>query len=66
MALFKRCYKLTLTINGKTKIYQELATSDVSLKIEFDTTASVNGAFSNGTITIFGLKQEDIAFLATN
>ena len=66
MALFKRCYKLTLTINGKTKIYQELATSDVSLKIEFEVTASVNGAFSNGIITIFGLKQEDTAFLATN
>lgn len=66
MALFKRCYKLTLTINGKTKIYQELETSDKSLKIEFETSASVNGAFSNGTITIFGLRQEDLAFLSTN
>lgn len=66
MALFKRCYKLTLNFNGKSLVYQELATNETSLKIDFETQASVNGAFSSGTITIAGLKQEDIAYLSTN
>lgn len=66
MALFKRCYKLSIDIGNIRKTYQELSGDDVSLKIDFDVDMSANGSFSKGNITIIGLPQNDIALLATN
>ena len=66
MALFNRSWRLTIDIDGVSKTYQERSAQDTSLKIDFEIDSSVGGAFSNGTITIFGLSNADIAFLATN
>ena len=66
MALFKRCYKLSIDIGNIRKTYQELSGDDVSLKIDFDVDMSANGSFSKGNITIIGLPQNDIALLSTN
>lgn len=66
MALFNRSWRLTIDIDGVAKTYQERSAQDTSLKIDFEIDSSVGGAFSNGTITIFGLSNADIAFLATN
>lgn len=66
MALFKRCYKLSIDIGSIRKTYQELSGDDVSLKIDFDVDMSANGSFSKGNITIIGLPQNDIALLSTN
>lgn len=66
MALFKRCWRLKIQINDIVKVYQELTGDECSLKIDFNVDVSFNGNFSNGEITITGLTQRDIAFLATN
>lgn len=66
MALFKRCWRLSIQIENTLKIYQELSNNDTSLKIDFNIEMSFNGNFSNGDILITGLTQRDIAFLATN
>ena len=66
MALFKRCWRLSIQIDDVVKTYQELANDETSLKIDFNVDSSFNGTFSNGEITITGLTQRDIAFLSTN
>ena len=65
MALFKRCWRLSIQIDDVVKTYQELANDETSLKIDFNVDSSFNGTFSNGEITITGLTQRDIAFLST-
>lgn len=66
MALFKRCFRLKITMGAMVKIYQELSADDESIKIDFDTSACINGNFSNGNITITGLTKSDMQFLSTN
>ena len=65
MALFKRCYRLSIDIDKTRKVYKDLL-GDEGLKIDFDVDMSANGNFSKGNITITGLAQQDMAFLATN
>lgn len=66
MALLNRSWRLSLEINGVAKTYQELENNSTSLKIDFEVDSSINGAFSNGIITIYGLSNDDVAFLSTN
>ena len=65
MAIFKRSWRLTLQIGkDKAKVFQELENSDMSLKIEFDTTSKTS-SFSEGTITIYNLAKDDMYYLAS-
>lgn len=66
MPIFNRAYRLTLQIDKVLKTYQELNVGEQSLKIDFEVDMSAGGSFSKGNLTITGLKQNDIAFLATN
>lgn len=65
MQSFKRTWKLSVQIKNTIKTYQELDYADMSLKIEFDVTMGVSGAFSNGNITIFGLTNDDMQYLVS-
>lgn len=66
MALFKRAWRLSVQIGDTLKTYQELNSIDESLKIDFNVKSSLDGDFSEGDITISGLKISDTAFLGTN
>lgn len=66
MPIFNRAYRLTLQIDKVLKTYQELNVGEQSLKIDFEVDMSAGGTFSKGNLTITGLNQNDIAFLATN
>ena len=66
MALFKRAWRLSVQIGETMKTYQELNSIDESLKINFSAKSSLEGEFSEGDITISGLKISDTAFLGTN
>ena len=47
------------------KTYEELNYTDRSLKIQFNITMGVEGAFANGSITIYGLSNNDMEYLAS-
>ena len=66
MAIFKRAWRLSVQIGDTLKTYQEIATGDESLKIDFKVKSALDGDFSEGDITISGLKITDTAFLGTN
>lgn len=66
MALFKRAWRVSFQIGDTLKTFQELQSADESLKIDFSVTSSTDGGFSQGSITLTGLKRDDIAFLSTN
>lgn len=65
MEIFKRSWRLKVQIGSTLKTYQELGFTDQSLKIDFDITMGVAGAFSNGTITIYGLTNKDMEYLSS-
>lgn len=64
MAVFKRAWRLQIEIGDKIKTYQELSYDDTSLKIEFDITNGIYGAFASGHITIYNLDLDDMQYLA--
>lgn len=64
MAIFKRAWRLQIQIGDTIKTYQELDYSDTSLKIEFDVTNGIYGAFASGNITIYNLNIDDMQYLA--
>lgn len=66
MALFKRAWRLSVEIGENLKTYQEINTIDESLKIDFSVNSNIDGEFTQGNITIIGLKRDDLAFLGTN
>uniref|UniRef100_UPI0022426018 hypothetical protein n=1 Tax=Campylobacter jejuni TaxID=197 RepID=UPI0022426018 len=65
MAVFKRAWRLQIQIGDKIKTYQELNYDDTSLKIEFDVTNGIYGAFASGNITIYNLNLDDMQYLAS-
>lgn len=65
MAVFKRAWRLQLQIDNVIKTYQEIDYNDESLKIEFNIINGVGGVFSSGNITIYGLNENDMQYLAT-
>lgn len=65
MAVFKRAWRLQIEIGDKIKTYQELKYDDTSLKIEFDITNGIYGAFASGHITIYNLDLDDMQYLAS-
>lgn len=64
--LFKRAWRLSVQIGDTLKTYQEINTIDESLKIDFSVKSALDGDFTEGDITISGLKLSDTAFLGTN
>ncbi|WP_291952713.1 hypothetical protein [Campylobacter sp.] len=66
MAVFKRIWRLQIQINDTIKTYKELNYDDTSLKIEFDITNGMCGAFANGNITIYNLNIDDMQYLASS
>lgn len=66
MALFKRIWRLQIQINDVIKTYQELDYNDSSLRIDFDVTNGMFGAFASGNITIYNLNLNDMQYLATS
>lgn len=66
MAIFGRSWRLSIQINDTLKTYQEIDKSDESLKIDFSVKSALDGEFTNGDLTISGLKLSDTAFLGTN
>ena len=66
MALFKRFWRLSVQIGDIIKTFQELDNDNESLKIDFNVKSAVDGDFTQGDITISGLKLSDTAFLSTN
>lgn len=66
MALFKRAWRLSIQIGDTLKTFQEINTINESLKIDFSVKSSLDGDFSEGDITISGLRLSDTAFLSTN
>ena len=66
MAIFGRSWRLSIQINDTLKTYQEIDRSDESLKIDFSVKSALDGEFTNGDLTISGLKLSDTAFLGTN
>ena len=64
--LFKRAWRLSVQIGDTLKTYQEINTIDESLKIDFSVKSALDGNFTEGDITISGLKLSDTAFLGTN
>ena len=66
MPLFKRAYRLKIQVGDTLKTYDELKENSSGLKIDFEVECSANANFSKGNITISGLKQSDIALIATN
>lgn len=65
MAQFKRAWRLSVQIGDVVKTYYETAYSDTSLKIEFDVTNGIYGAFASGNITIHNLNIDDMQYLAS-
>ena len=65
MEAFKRSFRLKIQIGNVLKTYQELSFTDQSLKIEFDITMGVAGAMANGNITVYGLNNQDMEYLAS-
>lgn len=66
MAIFRRSWRLTIQIKNAQKTFQEIATADTSLKIDFSIKTGAGGIFSEGNITVSGLTSADMAFLSTN
>ncbi len=65
MAVFKRAWRLQIQINSVVKTYQEIDFQDESLKVDFDITNGVGGVFSSGSITVYGLNDDDMQFIST-
>lgn len=65
MAVFKRAWRLQIQIGDKIKTYQEINYDDTSLKIEFDITNGIYGAFASGHVTIYNLNLDDMQYLAS-
>lgn len=66
MAIYKRAWRLRLQVEDSVKTYQELNYQNSSLKIDFEVVNNVYGAFSNASITISGLNQDDLQYLASS
>lgn len=65
MGIFRRSWRVTIELADKYKQFSELATRDMSLKIDFDAVNRIGG-YSEGHITLQNLKRDDINYLATS
>lgn len=64
--IFKRAWRLQIEIDGVIKTYQELEYNNQSLRVDFNITNMRGGGFANGDITIYGLNDYDLQYLATS
>ncbi len=67
MAIFRRSWRVTIELKDRYKVFSELATKDMSLKIDFDVINKMgSNSWSEGTITLQNLKRDDIYYLASS